>query len=121
MIVYLDDILIFRKSCEENVTHVNKFLDILKKENLFLNMSKCEFGKTSLIYLGNIVGEGELKIYPSKDKVILDWPQPNNVTEVRIFLGEAQYWRKFIANFSSIAAPLHAITNIKKFFQLAGK
>jgi hypothetical protein len=121
MIVYLDDILIFRKSREENVTHVKQVLDILKKENLFLNMSKCEFGKTSLVYLGNIFGGGELKIYPSKDKVILDWPKPNNAIEVRIFLGETQYWRKFIANFSSIASPLHAVTNIKKFFQWGGK
>jgi hypothetical protein len=71
--------------------HVKQFLDVLKKENLFLNMSKYEFVKTSLVYLGHIVGGGELKIDPSKVKVILDWPNPNNVTEVRIFLGEAQY------------------------------
>ena len=46
IIVYLYDILIFRKSREEHVMHVNKVLDVLKKEKLFLNMSKCEFGKT---------------------------------------------------------------------------
>jgi hypothetical protein len=43
-------------------------------------MSKCEFGKTSLIYLGHIVGGGKLKIDSSKVKVILDWPKPNNLT-----------------------------------------
>jgi hypothetical protein len=43
-------------------------------------MSKCEFGKMSLVYLGHIVGGGELKIDPSKVKFILDWPKPNNVT-----------------------------------------
>jgi hypothetical protein len=79
-------------------------------------MSKCEFGKTSLVYLGDIVGGGELKIDPSKVKVILHWSKPNNVTEVRSFLGVAQYWRKFIANFSSIAAPLHAVTSIQQVF-----
>jgi hypothetical protein len=84
-------------------------------------MSKCEFGKTSLIYLGHIVGGGELKIDPSKVKVILDWPKPNNVIEVRSFLGVAQYWRKFIANFSSIATPLHEVTSIKQVFQWGGK
>jgi hypothetical protein len=84
-------------------------------------MSKCEFGKTSLVYLGHIVGGGELKIDPSKVKVILHWPKPNNVTEVRIFLGAAQYWRNYIANFSSIATPLHAVTRIKKVFQWGGK
>ena len=70
-------------------------------------MSKCEFGKTSLIYLGHIVGGGELKIEPSKVKVILEWPKLNNVTEVRSFLGETQYWRKFIANFCSIETSIN--------------
>jgi hypothetical protein len=121
VIVYLDDILIFSKSREEHVKHVKQVLDVLRKEKLFLKMSKCEFGKTSLIYLGHIVGGGELKIDPSKVKVILEWPKPNNVTEVRSFLGAAQYWRKFIANFSSIAAPLHAVTSVKQVFQWGGK
>jgi hypothetical protein len=121
VIVYLDDILIFSKSREEHVKHVKQVLDVLRKEKLFLKMSKCEFGKTSLIYLGHIVGGGELKIDPSKVKVILEWPKPNNVTEVRSFLGAAQYWRKFIANFSSIAAPLHAMTSVKQVFQWGGK
>ena len=76
-------------------------------------MSKGEFGKTLLVYLGHIVGGGELKMDPSKVKVLVDWPKPNNVTEVRSLLGAAQYWRKFISNFSSIAAPLHALTSMK--------
>ena len=79
-------------------------------------MSKCEFGKTSLVYLEHIVGGGELKIKPSMVEVILNWPKPNTVTKVRIFLGVANYWRKLIANFSSIAAPLHALTSVKKVF-----
>eukprot|EP00253_Pinus_taeda_P024068 PITA_24068 len=116
VIFYLDDILIFSKLRDEHVMHVNKVLDVLRKEQLFLKMSKCEFGKTSLAYLGHIVGGGELKIDPSKVEVILNWPNPNIVTEVRSFLGATQYWRKFIANFSSIAAPLHALTSVKKVF-----
>ena len=50
--------------------HVNKVLDVLRKEQLFLKMLKCEFGKTSLVYLGHIVGGGELKIDPSNVEVI---------------------------------------------------
>jgi hypothetical protein len=121
VIVYLDEILIFRKYREEHGMHVNKVLDVLKKEFFFVNMSKCEFGKTSLVYLGHIVGGGELEIDPSKVKVILDWPKPNNVIEVRIFLGASQYWRKFIANLYSIATPLHTVTSIKQVFQWGGK
>jgi len=113
VIVYLDDILIFSKTREE---HVKKVLNVLKKEKLYLNISKCEFGKTPLVYLGHIVGGGELMIYPSKVEVIVNWPKPNIVTKVRSFLGATQYWRKFIANFSSIAAPLHALISVKHVF-----
>ena len=121
VIVYLDDILIFSKSRDEHVTHVRKVLDVFKKEQLCLKMSKWGFGKISLVYLGDIVGVGELKIDPYKVDVTVNWPRPKIVTEVRTFLGATQYWRKFIANFSLIAAPLHALTSVRKFFQWGGK
>ncbi|MCY6488281.1 hypothetical protein, partial [Actinobacillus pleuropneumoniae] len=79
-------------------------------------LSKCEFGRTYLNYLGYIVGGGELKIDPSKVAVIVNWPKPKSATEVRSFLGAAQYWRMFISNFSLIASPLHALTGLNKVF-----
>ena len=91
VIVYLDDILIFSKSREEHVKHVRKVLDALEIEHLFLKMSKCEFRKTYLVYLGHIFGGGKLKIDPSKVLVIVNCPIPKSVTEVRSFLGETQY------------------------------
>ena len=81
-IVYLDDILIFSKSLDEHVMNVRKVLDVLRKEHLVLKMSKCEFGKT---YLVHIVGGGELRINPSKVEVIVNWPMPKTVIEVRNF------------------------------------
>ena len=85
IIFYLDDILIFSKTTEEHVMHVKKVLDVLKKNQLFLKMSKCEFGKTYLVYLGHIVGGGSLRIDPSNVEAILNWPTPKYITEVRIF------------------------------------
>ena len=105
VIVYLDDILIFSKTWEEHLKHVKQTLDVLKREKLHVKLSKCEFGKTSLNYLGHIVGGGELKIDPSKVAVIVNWPKPKSATEVRSFLGVAQYWRKFFKfflNYSSL-------------------
>jgi len=110
VIVYFVDILVFSKTWEEHLKHVKQTLDVLKKENLYVKLSKCEDGKTSLNYLGHIVGGGELKMDPSKVAIIVNWPKPKSATKVRSFLGAAQYWRKFIANFSLIAAPLHALT-----------
>ena len=116
VIVYLDDILIFSKTWEEHLKHVKQTFDVLRREKLYVKLSKWEFGKTSPDYLGHIVGGGKLKIDPSKVAVILNWPKPQSVTEVRSFLGPAQYWRKFISNFSSIATPLHALIGLKKVF-----
>jgi len=72
VLVYLDDILVFSKSWFEHVCHVKKVFDVLKKGKLFVKLSKCEFRKTSLGYLGHIVGHGQLKIDPSKIEAILN-------------------------------------------------
>jgi len=70
---------------------LKKCLMFFKKEKFYVKMSTCEFGKTSLVYLGHIVGGGQLKIYPSKIDVIVKWPKPAIVIEVRRFLGLVQY------------------------------
>lgn len=117
VIVYLDDILVFSESWDDHVIRVKKVFDILRKEKLYVKMSKCEFAKTSLVYLGYVVGDGQLKVDPAKVECIVKWPKPSTVTEVRSFLGAVQYWRKFIANFSYIASSLHALTSTKTTFQ----
>jgi hypothetical protein len=87
VIVYLDDILVFRGTWDEHVRHVKQVLDTLQREKLYVKMSKCEFGKTALVYLGHIVGGGQLKNDPSKIEVIVKWHETKSVTEVRSFLG----------------------------------
>lgn len=121
VLVYLDDILIFSKSWNEHVCHVKKVLVVLKNEKLYVKLSKCEFGKTSLVYLGHILGPGQLKIDPSKVEAIVNWPKPTSVTDDCSFLGVVEYWRRFIANFSIIVAPLHALKSVKQVFQWGGK
>jgi hypothetical protein len=68
------------------------------------------------VYLGHVIGGGELKIDPTKIEAILKWPTPTNVIEVRSFVGASQYLRKFIASFLVMETPLHAITTSGKSF-----
>jgi hypothetical protein len=58
-IIYLDDILIFSRRWEYHIKHVNIVFELLKKDKLYIIMSKCEFHKTNLVYLGYIVGNGQ--------------------------------------------------------------
>jgi hypothetical protein len=88
VIVYLEDILIFSGTWDEHVRNLKKVLDTLQREKMYVKISKCEFGNTALVYLGHIVGGGQLKIDPSKIDVIANWPEPKSVNEVRYFLGE---------------------------------
>jgi hypothetical protein len=71
-IVYLDAILICIRTWEQHIMHVRKGFELSKKDKLYLKMFKCEFGKTSLVYLRYIVGNGQIKIDPSKVEVILN-------------------------------------------------
>jgi hypothetical protein len=93
----------------------------LQREKLYVKLSKFEFGKTSLVYLGHIVGGGKLKIDPSKIDVIVKWSEPKSVNEVRSFLFVVQYWRRFIPNFFFIETPLHSLTSVTNTFQWEGK
>jgi len=121
VIVYHDDILVFSSSLEEHVRHGKQVFDVLQRGKLYLKLSKSEFGKRFLAYLGYIVGGDQLKIYPAKIDVIINWPRPQNVMEVRSFLGAFQYWRRFISHFYFIASPLHALTSSKVSLQWGGK
>ena len=103
--VYLDDILIFSKTREEHVKHVKQVLDVLKKENLYLRMLKCESGKNSLVYIGHIVGGGELKFDPSKVDIIMNCRKPNNLMKLGDFwekpnIGENLKWPLCLINSS---------------------
>ncbi|GBG59645.1 hypothetical protein CBR_g49909 [Chara braunii] len=111
VVVYLDDILIFNKSMEEHMRHLEEVLQILKDSQLHLNLEKSEFGRDSVIYLGYRLSAAGLEPKATKVYAIRKWPQPVNVRELRSFLGLASYYRKFVPNFSIIARPLSRLTS----------
>jgi hypothetical protein len=110
VLVFLDDILIYSKTLEEHEKHVRQVLEVLRKEKLYAKESKCEIIKTEVEFLGHMVGRKGLSMIEEKVKAISEWPTPQNVGEVRSFLGTAGYYRKFIKNFSGLAAPLTELT-----------
>ena len=110
VIVFLDDILIYSKTLKDHQQHVSKILEILRREKLYAKESKCELFKTEVEFLGHIVGRSGLRMMEDKVQAVVEWPPPTKATEVRSFLGTIGYYRKFIKNFSAIAAPLTDLT-----------
>ncbi|KAH9778034.1 Endonuclease [Citrus sinensis] len=115
VIVFIDDILIYSKNKEEHETHLRIVLETLRENKLYGKFKKCEFWLDRVMFLGHIVTKDGISADPAKVEVIVNWERPSSVTEVRSFLGLAGYYRRFVKEFSSIAAPLTNLTkkNVK--------
>ena len=87
MLVFLDDILIYRKFWEENVQHFEMVLKVLEEKKLYAKPSKCSFGVHELEYLGHIVYHESVKVDPKKIKAIMEWLIPKILKNLRGFLG----------------------------------
>jgi len=103
VVVYLDDILIFTKTKEEHEQAVQRILQVLKENKLFLRPEKCEFCKQRIEYLGLVISENEVSIDPVKVTGVREWPTLKNKTDVQAFLGFVNFYRRFIWDFSAKA------------------
>ena len=108
--IYLDDILIFSKTRAEHLDHVREVLEVLRSNELYVKLSKCEFEQPEVKFLGHIISREGIKPDPKTVTVVQDWPKPTSITEIRSFLGLANYFRKFIQGYSTLAAPLTKLT-----------
>ena len=110
VVVYLDDILIYSDNPDEHRAHVREVLRRLRKHHLYARADKCEFHAESVEYLGYILSRDGLTMAESKIKAILDWPEPRKVRDIQSFLGFANFYRRFIHNYSEIVLPLTRLT-----------
>jgi hypothetical protein len=115
---YIDDVLIYTNgSRTEHREHVNKVLARLSEAGLQLDIDKCEFETKSTKYLGFIIEAGKgVRMDPEKVKAIQEWEAPKSVKGVQSFLGFANFYRKFIRDFSDIVRPLTSMTKKEQAF-----
>ncbi|KAK2905716.1 hypothetical protein Q8A73_009659 [Channa argus] len=109
--VYLDDILIFSRNLHEHQQHVWQVLQRLLENRLFVKAEKCEFHVKTVSFLGFIIGEGEVRPDPEKTRAVTEWPRPGTRKQLQRFLGFTNFYRRFIKNYSTVAAPLTKLTS----------
>jgi len=115
VLVFFDDILIYSSSWTEHLRHVHTVLRTLQDNQLFLKKSKCEFGRSSVAYLGHVISAEGVAMDKQKVQAVLEWPPPKSPRAVHGFLGLAGYYRRFIRNFGTITAPLYALLKKEGF------
>jgi hypothetical protein len=106
VVVFIDDILIFSTNEEEHGEHLRLVLQKLRENQLYTKLNKCEFWLKEVSFLGHIISKRGISVDPSKVKDVLSWKTPQNVSDIRSFLGLAGYYRRFIEGFSTISKPM---------------
>jgi hypothetical protein len=106
VVVFIDGILIYSRSMEKHVEHLQIVLQRLQEHQLYAKFSKCEFWIKEVPFLGHVVSPEGIAVDPGKVKEVWEWKPPTSVSEVQSFLGLTGYYRWFIPNFSKIAKPI---------------
>ena len=109
-LVYVDDIIVVGKTFPDHLHHLGNVLSRLRQAGLKLQPAKCKFFSAAGMFLGHVVSPGGVSPDPSKTDVVAEWSIPTNKKEVQQFLGLANYYRRLIKNFASIAKPLQRLT-----------
>jgi hypothetical protein len=115
VLVFFDDILIYRKNWTDHLTHVDQVLHLLSQHQLFLKQSKCAFGASEVEYLGHLVGKDGIRVDPKNIEAMQDWLHPKTLKRLHGFLGLTRYYHKFVKNYGKIAAPLTALLKKNSF------
>lgn len=116
-LTYFDDISIHVKSWSDMLEKIEKVLELLSNAGLTLNLKKCEFAMLVVEYLGFVVSGGNICPGRRKLQAILDFPVPSNTLEIRMFLGVASSFRRFVPNFAKIVSLLVGLLKAGRSFQ----
>ncbi|GJR58185.1 hypothetical protein Tco_1500347 [Tanacetum coccineum] len=114
-------VLIYSKNKEEHEEHLKIILELLKNEQLYGKILKCDFWLESVQFLGHVINNKGVHVDPAKVEAIRNWSAPTTPKEVRQFLGLAGYYRRFIEGFSLISKPLTKLTEKNKKYEWGTK
>ena len=108
-LVYLDDILFFGPDFGTMLARLESVLDRLGEAGLKLKAKKCQLFQEEIPFLGHLVSAAGIGTDPAKCQQVRDWPVPQDLHEVRSFVGLCLYYRRHIQGFTELAAPLYEL------------
>ncbi|KAK3529961.1 hypothetical protein QTP86_009347 [Hemibagrus guttatus] len=109
VIAYIDDILVYSSSMEEHVRMVREVLCRLQQHHQYVKLEKCEFHRPTVRFLGYVISRHGVEMDVVKVQAVTEWPAPTSVRELQRFLGFANFYWRFIRNYSSMAGPLTSL------------
>ena len=116
-VVFVDDILIYSQSEWEHEYHLRIVLQLLRDHQLYAKFIKCEFWLTEVRFLGHVVSTLRVSVDPEKVEAVMNWEKSKSVFEIRSFLRLVGYYKRFIEDFSRIAAPMTRLTRKEVKFE----
>ena len=116
LLVYVDDICVFSKSFDEHLVHMQQLFNRLRNAGLTLNPKKCKFAAKHVQFLGHVLSKSGVHVDQDKVKAVGTFQIPKTQKEVRSLLGMCNYYRRFIKNYSKLAAPLNNLLKKDEHF-----
>ena len=107
---FVDDVLVETEIEEEHNEIVEEVLRRLEENNLYIKPEKCMWKVRKIGFLGVVIGPNGIETEKKKVDGVLSWPKPKNVKDVRKFLGLANYYRRFIKDFTQVARLINVLT-----------
>ena len=108
-VAYMDDILVYSNSLEEHILHVRTILQKLLTAGLYAKIEKCEFHVQKASFLGFVISSKGISMDPERIRTIAEWPVPESVLDVQVFLGFANFYRRFIDGYSRVVLPITSL------------
>jgi Reverse transcriptase (RNA-dependent DNA polymerase) len=109
LVAYLDDLLIYSNTLKEHKRHVRLILERLRAAGLYIKPEKCQFHVTEVAFLGFLISDKGVRMDLAKVDAVLAWPVPQSSHDIQVFLGFANFYRRFIKGFSRIVTPITAL------------